>query len=108
VHFRSLDALAPLGIGLHPTQLYESIGDFLLALFLTRLVRLGRLRPGAIFWTYVLLYGVLRYSVELFRGDDRGVVVAGLYPSQWIAVAAILVAATALIIPLAGHKHASS
>jgi len=108
VHFHHPEALAPLGIGLHPTQIYESFGDLILALFLTLLVRSAKLKPGVIFWLYVLLYAVLRYSVELFRGDDRGVIMAGLFPSQWIAAAAFLVAGTALILPLAGNKHGHS
>jgi phosphatidylglycerol:prolipoprotein diacylglycerol transferase len=106
VYFRHPEALAPLGIGLHPTQIYESIGDVAIAFFLAGLARTRRLRSGAVFWTYVLMYGILRYTVELVRGDDRGAVVGGLYPSQWIAATAIVVAALALVIP--SKKHAQS
>jgi phosphatidylglycerol---prolipoprotein diacylglyceryl transferase len=54
---------------LHPTQLYEAFGELLIfaALMLAR----GRLRsrPGALALTYAAAYAVLRFIVELFRGD---------------------------------------
>lgn len=98
VRFMNPESLAPLGVGLHPTQLYESAGDFGIAILLAFLVRTNRLRAGSVFWIYVVLYGVLRYGVELLRGDDRGAVVAGLYPSQWIAAVAVGVAVVALAV----------
>jgi phosphatidylglycerol:prolipoprotein diacylglycerol transferase len=54
---------------LHPTQLYEAFGELLIfaALMLAR----GRLRsrPGALALVYAASYAVLRFVVELFRGD---------------------------------------
>ena len=106
VRFMNPESLAPLGVGLHPTQLYESAGDFAIAILLTLLVRANRLRAGSVFWIYVVSYGILRYGVELVRGDDRGAVVAGLYPSQWIAVVAVVVAVVALA--TLKRKHAAA
>ena len=45
---------------------------------------------------YLIGYGVWRIIIELFRTDDRGAVVLGLYPSQWqsiifIALGAVLI-----------------
>ncbi|HEY8208695.1 MAG TPA: prolipoprotein diacylglyceryl transferase family protein, partial [Myxococcaceae bacterium] len=56
----------------HPTQLYEAFGQF--ALMLTFLaLRSYRRFHGQIFGMWLMAYGVLRYSVELFRGDaERG------------------------------------
>ena len=39
------------------------------------LERRGRAFPGRTFWIFVLLYGVLRFIIEFYRGDDRGVAV---------------------------------
>jgi phosphatidylglycerol:prolipoprotein diacylglycerol transferase len=109
VTYRHPEALAPLGIALHPTQAYEALGD--LALGLGLILWFLRFKPlkGTVFWAYLLGYGILRYSVETFRGDDRGVVLAALQPSQWIAVIAILIAATMLAVRYATtekHGHA--
>lgn len=71
VTFHHPEALAPLGVGLHPTQLYSVFANF--AIFLV-LLFVGKIKkfPGMVFWTYVLLYSVARYIIEMFRGDVRG------------------------------------
>jgi phosphatidylglycerol:prolipoprotein diacylglycerol transferase len=54
---------------LHPTQLYEAGGElavFALLLFLRPRLRA---RPGALVLVYAALYALLRFVVELFRGD---------------------------------------
>src|SRR5215813_5228134 len=57
---------------LHPTQLYESVGQFALFLGLLALRRYRRFH-GQIFAVWLMCYAVLRTTVELFRGDvERG------------------------------------
>lgn len=59
-------------LALHPTQLYESLGQLLLFLALMFLRRYRRFH-GQIFGMWLMAYAVLRTSVELFRGDlERG------------------------------------
>jgi phosphatidylglycerol:prolipoprotein diacylglycerol transferase len=56
----------------HPTQLYESIGQFVLFVSLLFLRRYRRFR-GQITGMWLMCYAVLRSTVELFRGDvERG------------------------------------
>jgi phosphatidylglycerol:prolipoprotein diacylglycerol transferase len=78
---------APLGVPLHPVQLYESI--LCLALFVV-LVRLSRRKrfDGEVILAYTILYAVARFLLEFFRGDaDRGFVLGGwLSTSQFIAL----------------------
>lgn len=65
----------PLGVPLHPTQIYEMLAETAILLFLLWLERgHGRNFPGRTFWTYILLYGLSRYGIEFFRGDPRGAV----------------------------------
>src|SRR5712691_11127619 len=77
---------APLGVPLHPVQLYESM--ICLALFAV-LVRLSRRKrfEGEMILAYTLLYAIARFVLEFFRGDaDRGFVFGGLLStSQFIA-----------------------
>ena len=77
----------PLGIALHPTQLYEAGAEFAIAAFLMWLSTRKRF-DGQIFWTYVALYSVTRFIIEIFRGDlGRGSVLSGaLSTSQFIAL----------------------
>jgi phosphatidylglycerol:prolipoprotein diacylglycerol transferase len=63
--------------GLHPTQLYEAFGE--LAIFGVLLVLRPRLRgrPGSLLVAYLGLYALLRFVVEMFRGDViRGLIFA--------------------------------
>lgn len=67
VVFTDPNSQAPLGIPLHPTQLYEALGDLLL--FTGLCVIRGRLhREGALFLLY-LLGSALLTSIEFVRGD---------------------------------------
>jgi phosphatidylglycerol:prolipoprotein diacylglycerol transferase len=78
---------APLGVPLHPVQLYESIVCAVLFVVLLRLRRRKQF-DGEVILSYTLLYAVARFIIEFFRGDaDRGFVFGGLLStSQLIAV----------------------
>jgi len=58
----------PLGVSLHPTQLYEAAAEFLNFLLL---VWLGARQKfdGQILGAYFMLYGTERAIIEFFRGD---------------------------------------
>src|SRR5262245_33833663 len=81
----------PLGVPLHPTQLYEAGAELLILIFLLATERKGNGVPGRTFWLYMLLYGVSRFIIEFYRGDERGAV--GIFStSQFISL---------LLVPLA-------
>ena len=58
----------PLGVHLHPTQLYEAAAEFLNFLILIWIGKRQRF-TGQIIATYFLLYGLERGTIEFFRGD---------------------------------------
>jgi phosphatidylglycerol:prolipoprotein diacylglycerol transferase len=76
----------PLGVPLHPTQIYESAAEFLILALLIATERKGRLFAGRTFWLYMFLYGVSRFVIEFYRGDPRGSVFGTLSTSQFISV----------------------
>ncbi|MBF0302384.1 MAG: prolipoprotein diacylglyceryl transferase [Desulfamplus sp.] len=86
VIFSDPASLAPLHIKLHPTQIYESIANFLLFVVLIILDRRKR-TDGIIFWFYIFFYGLLRAFIETFRGDPRGdFISSSLSVSQGIGI----------------------
>ena len=93
---------APLGVPLHPVQLYESL---VCAVLFVVLVRLGRRRhrEGDVILVYTMLYAVARFVLEFYRGDaDRGFVLGGmLSTSQFIGV---LMFALALVLWFRAHR----
>jgi len=76
----------PLGIPLHPTQLYEAGAELLILGLLLGTERRGRPFAGRTFWAYMFLYAVSRYVIEIYRGDPRGTVFDMFSTSQFISL----------------------
>ena len=81
----ALNVGTPLGIPLHPTQIYEAGAELLILAFLLATERRGRPFAGRTFWAYMLLYAISRFIVEIYRGDPRGQVL-GISTSQFISL----------------------
>lgn len=83
--FHHPDSLAPLNVPLHPTQLYHSFAS-LLCFGILMAVRGKLQRPGQRMGLYLVLFPLLRFAIEFFRDDYRGL--AGpLSITQLMAVA---------------------
>ena len=68
----------PLGIPLHPTQLYEMLVEFANFSVLMWLLRHKKF-DGQVIGAYLFLYGVARYFLEFLRDDPgRGSVFGGM------------------------------
>ena len=88
-------SLAPLHIPLHPTQIYESLASFAIfgVLFATR----KRFEtPGMRFWTMLIMYGIARSILEIFRDDPRGFL--GPFSESQIVSAVLIVYAVVSIV----------
>jgi phosphatidylglycerol---prolipoprotein diacylglyceryl transferase len=83
---------APLGVPLHPVQIYESLACFILFFYLMRLARRKKFE-GEVILAYTIFYAMIRFVLEFFRGDaDRGFLFGGfLSTSQFIAMVAIII-----------------
>ena len=81
----------PLGVHLHPTQLYESGAEVVNLSLLLWLF--GRKKfDGQVMGAYLFLYGVERFFIEFWRGDPgRGTVFGGMMTgTQLIAIAFVV------------------
>lgn len=103
--FAAANVGTPLGVALHPTQLYEAGAEALIFGTLLATEQKGRPYPGRTFWLYVLLYGVSRFVIEIYRGDERGVV-GPLSTSQFVSV--ILVPLAVVMLIYLGRRHVPS
>jgi phosphatidylglycerol:prolipoprotein diacylglycerol transferase len=83
----------PLGISLHPTQLYESFAEFLIFGILYWCIRKPH-PTGSIISLYLMLYSAARFAVEFFRFHEQGNLWGGpLDTSQWISMGLFLAGA---------------
>lgn len=89
-----IGSIAPAGVKLLPTQLFSSAGDFGIMLALLWHYK-RRKHIGDTGFVYMLLYGVGRFVIEMFRSDNRGEV-GVLSTSQFISIF-IVAAALALL-----------
>ena len=98
----------PLGIRLHPTQLYESLAMFVIFAVLVWRYRY-KTYDGQIFVLHLVLYGLARFFIEFLRGDeDRGFVFGHLLStSQFIALLALVTAAILTVYLRGRHAEAS-
>ena len=90
VEFTNVDAArltgVPLGQPLHPSQLYESIAEFLICGALWNLFR-RQPRPGVVFGLYLVLYSIVRFFIEFVRFHAQQPPFGGtLSNTQWISM----------------------
>jgi phosphatidylglycerol:prolipoprotein diacylglycerol transferase len=82
---------APLGVPLHPTQLYEAGLETLICIVLYQLAKRQH-RDGSIIALYLILSGIARFFVEFVRAHDEANPLGGaLTLEQWISIAICLV-----------------
>jgi phosphatidylglycerol:prolipoprotein diacylglycerol transferase len=114
---------APCTPPLHPTQLYEALGELAIFAMLLALRRRWRARasdtgrgdgppPGGLILTYAGCYALLRFVVEIFRGDvsrrflvewtsPRLAPLLGLDPDQPILLSVSQLASVLIVIAVA-------
>ena len=95
----------PLGVKLHPTQMYESIAEFLIFGILYWRIRRPH-APGTIISMYLILYSTVRFLVEFVRFHEQPNPFGGpLNTSQWIS---LLLAGLGAAYFIRQHLHAQA
>jgi phosphatidylglycerol:prolipoprotein diacylglycerol transferase len=87
------DGLPPTTARVHPTQLYEAAALFVMTAVLIRLRR-GGAGSRAVFGTYLVAAGVVRFSIELVRVNV--VVLAGMTTAQLFSIGLVIAGAALL------------
>jgi len=99
VTFTSQDTTTgvPLGIPLHPTQLYEAFAEGLICLILLTVLKRAH-KDGAVIGLYLVLYGLVRFGVEFLRMHDSSNPLGGPFTlEQWISLVAAAAGAYLLV-----------
>ncbi len=97
----------PLGIPLHPTQLYEAFAEFVICAILIHRLR-AHARPGSVIGLYMALYGSVRFGVEFLRTHDASNPFGGPFVlEQWIALMLVLVGMVVMTMGGIHRDHAA-
>jgi phosphatidylglycerol:prolipoprotein diacylglycerol transferase len=87
---------APLGVAVHPTQLYELLWDLTVFARLFWVFR-GHLRPkGSLFAMYLALYSIGAFGIRFLRGDTHPIF-DGIHEGQIIALCMLAITVPFLI-----------
>ena len=87
---------APLGMPVHPTQIYELLWDLLVFAILWWILR-GRLKqPGALFAAYLALYSLGSFFIRFLRGDASAF--AGIFNEGQVISLLVFTIATGFLI----------
>jgi phosphatidylglycerol:prolipoprotein diacylglycerol transferase len=89
--------LAPIGIPLHPTQLYSMISGFVIFAILL-IIFFRRKFYGQVLLWFVILHSTARLLIERFRGDFRGVVFGSSISLTQLVTLVLLSAAVAALV----------
>lgn len=73
----------------YPTQLFEALFLFILSAVLIYLAFKYQYKYNMVI--YLFSYGTFRFLIEFIRGDERGVFLLNLSPSQWFSIICILI-----------------
>ena len=95
-----IDPNAVASLPLHPSQIYSSIGGFVLA-YLTAMVFKHRRHVGEVFAVGAIFYPINRFLIEFVRGDEFTQMDTGLTISQLVSIA-VLIAGVIYLVYLEG------
>ncbi|MEW5805882.1 MAG: prolipoprotein diacylglyceryl transferase [Acidobacteriota bacterium] len=84
-------------VPIHPTQIYEALGCFAIAIILALMYRRKKF-DGQIGISLFILYGIVRSYIEMYRGDFRGSLFGeALSTSQFLGILTAIIATGAYI-----------
>lgn len=79
----------------HPSQLYETLKNLVIFFVLLFLYTKKKLKEGVVFWSFVLMYGVMRFIITFWREDPRFL---GLSGGQYLSLIMAIVAIVMLFV----------
>ena len=90
------------GVTRFPVQLFEA-GFNLLIFFAILILFSKRKLVGKLIYVYMLIYPIVRFTLEFFRGDEIRGFLFGLSTSQWISIGLFIFAA--IMLPMSINKE---
>jgi phosphatidylglycerol:prolipoprotein diacylglycerol transferase len=94
------------GVGLHPTQLYSTLANFGIFLFLRRRLQADHV-PGTIFFAFLMAYGIWRFVIDFLRYYEESMYLriggAGITYNQMLSIGLIVLGAVLYVRARGAH-----
>ncbi|HSW60039.1 MAG TPA: prolipoprotein diacylglyceryl transferase family protein, partial [bacterium] len=91
-----------------PAQLISFLANMVIFLFLWIFVRKRYKKDGSVFGIWMIMYGIFRFIIEIFRADDRGLFFNDLFSSsQIIAIISVIAGIFIIMFPDKEEKSVS-
>jgi len=108
VVFTHPNALAPLNIPLHPTQVYAALSGFIIFIVLLWLHTKKQFEGQILLW-FLILHSTSRLLVERFRGDERNFILGSeMTITQLSALLILFAAVIGLLVRKPKHEEPPS
>lgn len=89
-----------------PAQIISFAANMMIFLFLWIFVRKRYKKDGSVFGIWMIIYGIFRFTIEIFRADERGLFFNELLSSsQLIAIISIIAGALIIYFPNGKQKE---
>lgn len=91
----------------HPSQLYEAVLEGLVLLAVIYFLHRREVRPGVPAFSFLMLYGVVRFLVEFLRQPDShlGFLWGGATMGQLLSLPMIMIGLSGLVLVLKRQRH---
>jgi phosphatidylglycerol---prolipoprotein diacylglyceryl transferase len=104
VVFTDPKSIAPLNIPLYPTQLFDSLSNFIIFAILMILSARKKFQ-GQVFLWFLIMHSTARLVIEKFRGDNRGIFFGTNWTvTQFLAIVILISAISALFYLKSKHE----
>jgi phosphatidylglycerol:prolipoprotein diacylglycerol transferase len=104
----SLAGWVMAGESIHPTQIYSAIANFVIFIFLWRMVSRG-LGRGAVFFTLLISYGIWRFVIDFLRYQEDHMYLPGPLASlTWTQVISIGIIIVGGVLLSRSRRHGGS
>lgn len=98
----------PIGVPLLPVQLIEAAGLLTIFIILMLIYLKTKDKTGYVVPAYLILYPILRFTLEFFRGDvERGLFLS-LSTSQWVSIGVLSIISAYLVIKNIKKDHSAA
>jgi phosphatidylglycerol:prolipoprotein diacylglycerol transferase len=84
--FHRPEGFAPIGVYLHPTQIYFSLSYLIIFILFILVSKFKSLKLGQLTFLYLISENIIRFTLDFWRGDRGKIYSLGLSHQQYLSI----------------------